>query len=109
MSYKELEKPLWFFVDGKRYDAKIVTGFEQKRGEIKKFKLQLIVLIDNEWKEIRRCDTAHGGIHIHKFRPNFQDVIIGIRDKNLKKLLKEQAEEFRKNAETWLMNYVLDR
>ena len=107
MSYKEFGWSKWLSIDNQACNAKVVTGIECDKGEIKKFRLQLLALVGNEWKEIRRCDTAHGKIHIHKFYPNRPPRVMTINGVSLREALNEQADEFKQNLEKWLVNYLL--
>ena len=109
MTYKTLKEFIYVPINGKKYKAKILTSFKTEKGEIKKFSMQLLALINNKWEEIRRCDTAHNAVHVHKFMPNSQSEIIKIQDNNLKKLLNEQKDDFEQNFEKWIINYLLKK
>jgi len=109
MAHKEYEKGLSFSIGGKTYPAKIITALETVQGKLKKFKKQFLVQFDSEWEEIRRCDTAHGKLHIHKFKLNAPPEIEQLTAEDFNTLIKEQSIIFDDNAEKWLIIYLLKK
>jgi len=109
MAYKEYEKNLSFFINEKTYPAKIITAIETVQGKLKKFKKQFLVQFGSEWEEIRRCDTAHGKLHIHKFKLSTSPAVEQLTAEDFNTLIKEQSAIFDNNAEKWLITYLLKK
>jgi len=109
MDLKEIETPKCVFINNKIYPAKIITGFKREKRIIKKFRLQLLVRMDDGWREIRRCDTAHGKIHLHIFHKNRQSDVIEIKNGDIKKHMGEQVDKFEENTEKWIISYLLNK
>ena len=59
-----------FFIGTKFPGVTIRVRFQQDRGRIVWFVVQLEIILDEKWSPVTRYDTAHGFIHRDDIHPN---------------------------------------
>lgn len=61
-------------------DVRERRTFEKRRGKIVSFRVQLEVLVGNEWKAIKRWDTSHGFVDcdIYNLKGEKKKIILNV-------------------------------
>ena len=94
-------------IPGLEGDILYVT-FEKNRGDIKKFSIQYVALIDGTSHEIMRFDTFHGYAHKHTFHRASAEVIIDLTKlgDRINDVFTESLEYIKRDFEKIKANYL---
>jgi len=106
---KKFTKDFAIDIDRELYPVQEKVFFEYDRGKIKNFRIEVIVLVAGSWKELRRYDTAHEKVHVHKFGPSGNCEILKLENGDNKTLFHNALEDCKKNTTKWLVDYLIKR
>jgi len=90
--------------------TKIVIFFSTESGQVSRFVVKLLFLLNNEWKEVQRYDCYHDGVHKDVY--NLKG--IKIRQKRFELVdipsgLTMAIEDFTENYESIIWRYLYDK